>query len=453
MTQADASAVRAPGGVAAVLSSRITLWIGFVAVHLWLGMLALYGPGLPLGDVTFVYESWTSQIVDHGSWVGVSAPWVYPIVAIVPMLAAQALGSELYTSTWLSLVMLLDAVGFAAITGWLASRSRAGVAWWWLGFLLLLGPVAVGRIDSITVPLAIVGVLLLATRPTAAAVVLTLATWVKVWPAALLAAIVVVSRERRDVVLTAAVTSAAVVAIPLAYGSGLNVLSFITEQTGRGLQVEAPVTTIWLWRALAGVPGTYVYYDQEILTYQVRGPGVDLAAAVMTPVLALVALAVVSIGGWAAARGVRADALLPPLALALVATLIAFNKVGSPQFIMWLSVPVVLGLAARAARRSASFATPALLVLVLAALTQAIYPYLYDGLLSLHPGMLLVITARNLLLVVLLAWAVREVVRLGRARPRRRDNGVDRDRADAQHPRSPIPSQRGGAAPHPLSKD
>jgi hypothetical protein len=419
MTQADGSAVRPSHTVARALSSRIALWAAFVVVHLWLGMLALYGAGYPLGDVTYVYESWTRQIVTQGYWVGVDAPWVYPIVAILPMLAAQALGSDFYASTWLSLVMLLDAVGFAAITGWLVSRRRPGVAWWWLAFLVLLGPIAIGRIDSVTVPLAIVGVLLVATRPTAAAVVLAVATWIKVWPAALLAAIVVASRDRREVVLTAVAVSVAVVAIPLAYGSGTNVLSFITEQTGRGLQVEAPVTTIWLWQAFVGVPGTYVYYDQDILTYQVRGPGADAAAAVMTPVLALVALAVVSVGAWAVARGARAEQVLPPLALALVTTLIAVNKVGSPQFVMWLAVPVVLGLATRAAGRSGSFATPAVLVLLLAALTQLIYPTFYDRLLSLDPLLLGVITVRNLLYFVLLAWALREVVRVVRAAARR----------------------------------
>jgi hypothetical protein len=400
MTQATAPAARAGARVAVVLGSRVTLWAAFVAVHLWLGMLALYGPGLPLGDV------------------------VYPVGAIVPMLFARALGPELYTSSWLSLVMLLDAVGFAAITGWWASRGRSAVAWWWLGFLVLLGPVAVGRIDSITVPIAIVGVLLVATRPAAAAVVLTLATWIKVWPAALLAAIVVAHRQRRAVVLAAAAASGVVVLVALAFGSGARVFSFITEQTGRGLQVEAPVTTVWLWRAFAGAPATSVYYDQEILTFQVSGPGTGAAAAVMTPVLALAALAVVGVGVWAVARGARADALLPPLALALVATLIAFNKVGSPQFIMWLSVPVVLGLAAHAARRSGSFATPAAIVLVLAGLTQLVYPYFYDGLLSLAPGMLVVVTIRNVLLFVLLAWAVRAVARLVGAATRERENGV-----------------------------
>ena len=397
------------------MSNRITLWIAFVAVHFWLGMLALFAPGFPLGDVVIVYKRWTDQIVMNNFWVGVDAPWVYPVVAIVPMLAAFALGPELYPSTWISIVMLLDAVAFAAITGWLSSRGRASVAWWWLGFLVLLGPIAVARIDAVTVPLAIVGVLLLATRPTAAGIVLAVATWIKVWPAALVAAVVIAGRHRRDVIVAAVGTSAAIIAIVLLFGGGANVFSFVTEQTGRGLQAEAPVSTVWLWAAALGAPDTYVYYDLDILTYQIVGAGVQVTAALMTPVLAVAVAGVVALGVWAVRRGARADELLAPLALALVVTLIAFNKVGSPQFISWLAVPVVLGLATRLAGGAPSFRTPAILVLVVAVLTQTFYPYLYTELLSLNPVLLVVITARNLLLFVVLGWAVRALVRIGRS--------------------------------------
>jgi hypothetical protein len=47
--------------------------------------------------------------------------------------------------------------------------------------------------------------------------------------------------------------------------------------------------------------------------------------------------------------------VLPPLVLAITTALILFNKVGSPQFVGWLAVPIVFGLVAAriaAARRS-----------------------------------------------------------------------------------------------------
>ena len=97
--------------------------------------------------------------------------------------------------------------------------------------------------------------------------------------------------------------------------------------------------------------------------------------------------------------------------------MIAFNKVGSPQFIGWLAAPVIFGLLVR----PATWRLPAVLVAVLAALTQLIYPYLYDWLLVAHPSMVLLLTLRNLLEFVLLGWAVREtlagpVIRIQRRR-------------------------------------
>jgi len=399
------------GVLLAVARSPATVWAAFLLVHLWLGLLNLYAPGLPLGDVTIVYKFWMDQATAADFWVGIDSVWVYPVVALVPMFAATLFGPDQYGSTWLTMVMLLDAVAFGFVTGWGRSRERTAVAWWWVAFLLLLGPIALGRIDSVTVPLALVGVTLIATRPQAAAVILAIATWVKVWPAALVGAALIALKDRWRILASVLVVSAVIVIVAVALGSGLNVFSFITQQTGRGVQVESPVATLWLWQALAGVPGAQVYYDNEILTYQVQGPGIEVAAALMTPLLGLAVLVVALLGVRATRAGASAGDLFPPLALALVTTLIAVNKVGSPQFIGWLAVPVVLGLATSASGHGRSFRFPASLALVIAALTQVLYPYLYLELLYLNPLLLSVLTVRNILEFVLLGWAVLAVVR------------------------------------------
>lgn len=397
-----------------IVNSRLTLWVAFIAVHLWLEFLNLYGPGYPLGDVSAIYPFWVEQSVVSNTIVGIDTPWVYPIVALVPMIFASVFGSAVYSSTWLTMILLLDAVALVFLTGFRRDRGTIGPAWWWVAFLLLLGPIALGRIDSVTVPLALVGMVLLANHPRAAAIVLALATWIKIWPAALLAAIVIATRARSRVAIAAATTSLVIVVVALLLGSGANVVSFITQQTGRELQIEAPISTPFLWMIAAGSPGMVLYYDTQIFTYQVTGPGTAIAAALMTPLLAIAALVIAGLGVLAIRRGARPNELLAPLSLALVTALIVFNKVGSPQFIGWLAVPVLLGLVG-AVRGGPSFRTPAILSLVIAALTQAIYPFLYSYLVSVHPVMLIAITSRNLLLIALLAWAVRRVVRLARS--------------------------------------
>nr|BFF10749.1 hypothetical protein GCM10025699_20520 [Microbacterium flavescens] len=94
-------------------------------------------------------------------------------------------------------------------------------------------------------------------------------------------------------------------------GGGAHLLGFVAGQTGRGLQLEAPVTAWFLWQAVAGVDGAFVYYDTEILTFQVTGPNVDLVIAAMTPVLALAVVAIAALGAARAWRGVSFAALFP----------------------------------------------------------------------------------------------------------------------------------------------
>ena len=406
--------------------STLLLWSTFVLVHLGLSLLNYYGDGYPMADVTSVYKFWVDQGLSADYWVGIDAPWVYPVVAIVPMLVAHSLypvvesipaiawhsfGPGLFASTWLSMIMLLDAVALAALTGWGRRTDRNSVGWWWLLFLAALGPIALGRIDSVTVPIAIVGVLFIATRPRTAAIVLTVAAWIKVWPGAVVIAMVAVCTARWRILAAAIGTSAFISAIALSYGSGWNLLGFVGQQTGRGLQIESPVATWWMWEAWLRVPGTFVYFDNDILTWQLKGTGVDIASAIMTPMLLVAVVVVASLGIVARRRGASATAVLAPLVLALLAGLIAFQKVGSPQFISWLAVPVILGLLVSLDGHGPSFRAPAAILVITAALTQTVYPYLYGYVISLHAPLLLVLTARNVLLFVLLGWAVSALIR------------------------------------------
>lgn len=407
------SLARVPSAVRRIGGSAVALWAAFVIVHLWLGFVNLYGAGLPLGDVSIVYKFWVERGIIGGQWVGIDTSWVYPILALLPMLAAYSFGPELYASTWLTLVMTLNAAAFVTIVGVDARARHATIAWWWMLYLALLGPIALGRIDSVTVPVALVGALLIVDHPRWAGALLAVGAWIKVWPAALLLAAIIALKNRAAATVSAVGTSMVVLAGGLAVGAGLVLFSAISEQTGRGLQVEAPVSTVWLWAAATGSWNARVYYDQSILTWQVIGDGTPLTADLMTPLLALVVLVIIVLGIVAVRRGVDEARLLSPLALALVMALISINKVGSPQFASWIAVPVILGLAWRF-RGGVSFVVPASLALVVAGLTQLVYPVLYGSVLSLEPTMLVVLTARNLLYLVVLCWAVRQLVLLCR---------------------------------------
>ena len=407
--------------------SPLVLWLAFVAVHAWLGWQGFIAESVPYGDVTFVYWSWAHQAVGGGPIVGIDTPWVYPIVALVPMLVSTLGGlatQETFAYAWIGVVVVADAVAFSFLIGsWSRGRHvvRTTAAWWWLAFLVVLGPIAVSRIDSIATPLALMGLVFAISRPAVGAALLTAAAWIKVWPAALVATLWISSLQRKIIVIAAATTTAVIAGIALVLGAGGNVLSFLSQQTGRGLQVESPASTFFVWLAAAHVPGFGVVYDHALLTFQVQGPGTTVVAQLSTIVMILVAATVLILGVDARRHGAVALRLLGPLALAMTVALIAFNKVGSPQYIGWLAVPIVYGLVIDRAR----FRVPAIITMLIALLTQAFYPYLYLELLELNPWLVMILSLRNISEFVLLGYAVVMVARLrseARAKEKRHES-------------------------------
>jgi len=370
----------------------------------------LHGVGTPMGDVPYVYDPWMQELQKSSAWWGLNRAWVYPYLALVPMLISLPFQITDYQSGWLVMMALLNVTAIAAMVGWgrrevletEQGKWRYQAAWYWLAFELLLGPVAISRIDAVSVAIVLLAVpSLIALRYQTVAIWLTIATWVKVWPAALLLALWVAARKHLNVVLAAALTSLAVVLFALALGGNQNVFSFLTMQGTRGIQIESPLATPWLWASIAGAADTGLYYDQQLLTFQIRGAGVEVAAALSTLVLVGAILITAYLAWVARRRGASAGAVLAVTSLTAVLDLIVFNKVGSPQYIEWLSIPIIFGLLLS----REDWKLPAIVGLVLAGMTHLIYPIIYGEILAATPWATAILGVRNLLLLALLIWA------------------------------------------------
>ena len=394
------------------LARSAPLWAAFVAVHVITAVMGWIYPSQPMGDVVLVYEPWAASALSGGGAVGVTETWVYPQLALLPMLAAKALSaplipllgaSDAYLIAWAILVTALDLVALGTVLGRAPSPARRAAAWFWSAAILLLGPIALYRIDAVAVPLAVMAGVWVSRRPVVAAALLTVGAWIKIWPGALLMAAVIAARARLRMLAVAASATVAVVGVLVLLGGLEHLPGFLTEQTGRGLQIEAVAATPFLWLAVAG--GARIEYSFDILTFQIVAPAVDVVGALLTPLMLLAVAAIGTVGALTAARGGQFPRLFPPLAMALVAALIVFNKVGSPQFQTWLIVPAVLWIVIDRARA----ALPAVLVLMLCALTCLIYPLNYDALLRAEPMPVLLLSVRNLVLVVLLVVGIRAV--------------------------------------------
>lgn len=393
----------------------LSLWGAFLAVHVLIAWQGWVYPSQPMGDVVLVYQPWSAAAVGGDTVVGITQSWVYPQLALLPMLLTQLIAWPLtsavgvtsaYLIGWAVLVTALDAVAFGVLVGLTGSLARRSAGWFWTAALLLLGPIAMYRIDAITVPIVVIGGLWLVRRPAAATVLLTAAAWIKIWPGALVLAAIVAAKTRMRVLLTAIATTALIVVVLFLLGSDQHLFGFLTEQTGRGLQIEAVAATPFMWMAHFGAAS--IDYSFDILTFQIGAPGVDVIAVLLTPLMVLAMLAIVGVGAAKAMRGASFPRLFPPLVLAAVLVLIVTNKVGSPQFQTWLIAPVILWIIFDRTRSG----LPAGVVLVLSGLTCLIYPLTYDGVLRAELLPILVLTLRNLLLVALLAVAVRTLVRV-----------------------------------------
>lgn len=388
-----------------------------VLVHLWIvyeasTQLAV----MPLNDLN-LYGSWMQE-QQNGNFqmvYGLTRDWVYPFVAQMPMLLAGLIGgSSGLLNGWLAMIALLNIIAVGQLVGWGSAAPTAfRAAWFWLAFLALLGPVAIGRIDSVATVLAVFGLVALAhNRLITAMILFTSGAWMKIWPVALALAIFVADKRRKLIFLTAAATSALFLAIGALLGGGEAMISFISKQGDRALQIEAPIATIWLWLAKLGLADATIYFDKNLLTNQVAGLGALEVSALMTPVM-VIALAITA---WLGVRAHRAGAptnhLFAAIALTATLDLIVFNKVGSPQFEGWLAVPLMAGILFSAPR----WRTAVVGGLFIALLTNLVYPLFYIDLMGLGWLSLTTLTVRNLALIWLLIWANRYLGGLSKPR-------------------------------------
>ncbi|WP_454050148.1 glycosyltransferase 87 family protein [Cellulomonas sp. Marseille-Q8402] len=430
--------------VSRLLRSRAALWTAFVLVHGWIAYVGtVLIPARAFWDLD-LYRWWMWQGLHQGVWPVIDGDWVYPAGAVVPMLLpalVDAVGTQPYAVGWSVLITALDAVavgvllrgargaGGPAVRGVVvpSPRDPALGAWWWLAFVLLLGPVAVGRLDAVVAPLVVVALTVALRHPAVASALLTAGAWVKVAPGALLLPLVLVLRRPwRDLVLPAAAVCVVVVGAVAAGGGLGHLASFLTEQGERGLQLESVAATPWVLAGLVG-PDVRVVLNDAITTWEIAGPGTAVVAGALGVVLPLALAAVTGLLLLVRHRGGEAldtAGFLARGALLVAVTLILANKVGSPQFVGWLAGPVAVGLARPGAAGLRAWRVPAALVLVVAALTQLVFPIAYDGITLQQAGPSLVLVLRNVLLVVLAVVVARDLLRTGRAAGRSRAGAV-----------------------------
>lgn len=399
--------------------AKLGVLAAFVLAHLWLVWLGLNGVGQPMGDIPNAYFPWVDYMLKTHHLFGLDQSWVYPYPNLVFLLLPASLGAIDYQTAWLSMATIIDVLSMAILLFWgnTAQRPRLLAGCFWVAGLVGLGPVGISRLDSMSVAVAMLGVTAwLNLKPNVAAIWFALGTWIKVWPAALLGALFFSAKQKAKVAIWGMGAATVILVTGLLFGSFRSVLGFVFEQSDRGIQIESPWATWWLWLGVAGVPGNGLYYDQGLQTFQVQGEGTVLLAALLGLVM-YGAIAITMVLSWLAQRRSQNPGHLNQVfawtALTAVLDFIAFNKVGSPQYYGWLLVPGVMFALIKPQQWQLVLAW----LLGLLALTGLVYPVIYDAILNANPMATAALGLRNLVLLALLVVANVRLTKLSSKTP------------------------------------
>jgi hypothetical protein len=408
---------RAPGAFRrSRLTARTAAWVA-VGVLAWAGTRALV-VGLLLdrhawvaGDLAY-FEQSIAAVPELGlASTLVEYPLPGVLVVALPRLLAAALGApDAYAETVLVLSLLADAAFTVLVAVLGGERRRAAVTVWILA-VPLLGATTYARFDLVPGLLVGAALLVLATRPRLAAAAGAVAAGLKLWPVLVLPALAAPAPGRRAVVLVVAAVGGLLAGATLVVAGWDRLLSPLTWQAERGLQIESvaatPAMVAW---ALA--PEWYALGFTEHNAYEVAGPGVGELLAVSETLSLLLVPGLL----WLWLLAFRRGRHLGPeavvwLALAAVSAFVVTSKVLSPQYLLWL-LPLAAAAVAVTGQRAVRAWTA--LLLVATASTQLVFPELYGNLTvdGAHRGWtVLVLAVRNALLVWLAAWAAVRAVK------------------------------------------
>lgn len=346
------------------------------------------------GDVTVsgdvdIYERWAAEVgrEDRAAYGDVRIE--YPPGSL-PFILAPSVGADghAYRPRFIAVMVLVDAFG---LLGLVVMARRTG-SWWgpgaWTVLVPLLGPVAWLRLDLVPA----VATIWALERSQAGAWAglgagLGFGAVAKVYPGLLLP-LALASRWRWRTVLAAA--GVAVVGL-LPFAGSLDGLwdSVVGYHSQRGVQVESTWGAALLAAGHLDRP-VEVVFDHGAFHVRASGASASKALSLGLSVGAVVA------GVAITRKRVGADSTVE-LAAAMAGTLallLAVGTVFSPQFMLWLSAlgAVAAGVAGRTVR---ALWVPLLLVAVANALSQALYPFHYAGLLANRLGPLTLLLARN----------------------------------------------------------
>jgi 4-amino-4-deoxy-L-arabinose transferase-like glycosyltransferase len=204
-------------------------------------------------------------------------------------------------------------------------------------------------------------------------------------------------------------------------GGWQRVLSPLTWQSTRGLQVESLPATPLMWLRSVSRNREWLVGLSRYNAYEIDGPGVPLALQIASVATLLGFLLAIILGvraAWSLHRSPRAVATVM---IAIILIMIDVNKTLSPQYLLWLGGPLAALIGGGEDDSKPSMSWPviwALICFVLAFLTQVVYPMRYSEIVNgtgAHDAVAFLVV-RNILLLIFTVIAIWQAWRLTRLR-------------------------------------
>lgn len=336
------------------------------------------------------YRLWSGAVVGDGVMPYSEITIEYPPGSLPFVFGPELLGTDDYRGWFIALMVAVDVVGFA---GALLLARRTGIwlgAGVWVVGLFLLGPIVYLRLDLVPAVATLLAIERLAAGAAfSSGAFLGFGITAKLYPVLLLpAALWKVVRGRRFALGASVVVALALLPFVVVLDDVWQ--SVLGYHADRGIQLESSWGGWLLVASRRGydVARVYAFGAQQLVS------DVSPLLKTLSSVLSLTALAAATAVVIKRVRRGDVGTLSAGL-YGVLAVVMFFGSVLSPQFVMWL---LALGVAALCFDQGSN-RTALLLVVVIAAATQFVFPFNYYSLVTGELGPLLILIARNLLIL------------------------------------------------------
>jgi hypothetical protein len=381
--------------------SPLALALGFAGLHALIALATaslpwLYGPvgEHAMADDVRIYFGYASRAV------GGEIPYrdfrvEYPPLALPIFLAPRLVTADFtrYRGLFAAEVLAANAAALVLVARVVARQGTAAevarrLAWYTLAFAAAC-PMAVCRFDLPVSAWAFAAAVAWSSgRAGLGGVLAGSGTLLKVVPGVTLAPGLAAPGGRRGLAGFAA--GLFVVGLPWAWLAGRAAAASLTYHIGRGVEIGSLPAGVMM--AVAGLTAAPLSWAGVESVIELQSPWSGVIGQLALPLQ----IAAVLVVGWRARRsGVWSDPLR--FHAAAVLAVAAFGKVLSPQYVIWL-IPFLASLGGRLGVQSRG------VFLVACVLTTAIYPWSFLDLLDFSPRAVVLLNARNALLVGL--WSL-----------------------------------------------